>query len=219
MKASVIVNEKGEMTGFELPDSAFTGNLSESAADALNRVAFLPTKDELTALFDGIRPVKEVVVDTKKEVVVKEDATLDDPGIAKNISKAMEYTIAGVPVVAVVGGGLVAIVTSEIIDGFIPLKDGNSVMIRGGVKIAASVGNAMFLHKFEGKTGTLIISGLLLFDALRDLTPISDWGKSIASKITGQLPAAGLGDQANRRDKPNRQADQIFTKYYAKAGL
>ena len=117
-------------------------------------------------------------------------------------------------VIPVAVGGFGAIVGSELIDG---LMISRTKTTRGIVKAAGAFAVYTWGKKipFMGTTGKNVAAALLLFDALRDLTPISEWASVVANKVSKAVPAGGLGDQAGRnaRNSAFLQANLVAKRY------
>ncbi|MDP2651560.1 MAG: hypothetical protein Q8O94_00275, partial [bacterium] len=113
-------------------------------------------------------------------------------------------------ILPVATGGFAAIVLSEVIDGVLIAQQ---PMVKGLVKFAGAA--AVFTWgkqiPFRGDVGKNIFAGLLIFDALRDVTPISTWASQVANAISGAIPVGGLGDQRGR--DVVAQASQVARNY------
>ena len=119
--------------------------------------------------------------------------------------KKME--IFDIPVAQVLGGGFVAIVASELVDGFLLAQ---TKQVKGIVKGIGAIGFAKFGRKIPvvgGMAGTIAL--LLAFDAARDLLPIDEWGAQIATRITGMLPQAGLAGPQNLTPEQMRKLTDV----------
>lgn len=87
--------------------------------------------------------------------------------------------IARVPIGRALVGGTVALAIGEIIDGFVPHKEGEtgqSTLMRGAIKGVAAgvVANLGFLDNFLGRRAREDAALLLTFDAERDILPLDD---------------------------------------------
>jgi hypothetical protein len=124
-------------------------------------------------------PEKVAVVATKEQV-----AEMADAGIAK-----ME--IMDLPLGQVLIGGSVAVLASELVDGFLASQ---KAYVRGGAKLVVAWVANKYLKKvkFIGADGAKAVALLLTFDAVRDIIPIDSWMQSIAGKISGAVTNKGL---------------------------
>ncbi len=188
--------------------------LAEEWPGFKSRLDAIPTKDELTAIFDKVRPVKEEIVDPKKTVALKDDVELDESGIAGMFKSVTNIKVVGIPLGSVAAGSFIAVFTTELVDGFMSKQ---TVQTKGFVKLAGAAGFALYGKKIIGNDLSGVVAVLLTFDALRDLTPIDAWAASAASKISGMLPSAGLADRSNRRGDVHDQANKVVKDYYSRA--
>ncbi len=185
----------------------------EVEGKAIDLTGFLT---DIQATVDGVA-TKATLMETQladilkgketKEVVV---ANLEESGLLAGI---MNFEFMHVPVGQAVAGGFIAVLATELVDGFLSKQ---SVQMKGGVKLAGAWASVMYGKKVLGPTGSKVVAVLLTFDALRDLTPIDAWAAKLASMLTGVFPMAGLADKANRRDV-NTQASQVANDYYSRA--
>lgn len=160
--------------------------------------------ETMNATFDEVKKAWLVKPDEKS----KEDKAELKESITGSLKKA------GNQVIPVATGGFAAIVLSEIVDGVWARQN---KMVRGGIKFAAAAAVYAWGKKipFMGETGKNLMAGLLIFDALRDVTPISTWASQVANTVSGVIPVGGLGDQKGR-DVVN-QAERVATNYYSRA--
>jgi hypothetical protein len=181
-------------------------------AQSIDLTGFLT---DIKATVDGVA-TKATLMETQladvlkgkdKEVAV---ANLEEKGILDGV---MSFEFMHVPVGQAVAGGFIAVLATELVDGFLSKQ---SVQMKGGVKLAGAWASVMYGKKVLGPTGSKVVAVLLTFDALRDLTPIDAWAAKLASMLTGVFPMAGLADKANRRDV-NAQASQVANDYYSRA--
>jgi hypothetical protein len=110
-------------------------------------------------------------------------------GIAGQLDKSVK----GVPIgSALVGGGL-ALIVSDVIDGFVnPVgDDGGYNMINGAAKLATVFVTTKFARGFIGGTGATVYGALIAFSVLRDFLPIDEW----VGKITGAFSSAPAGNR------------------------
>ncbi len=180
----------------EVIEVAFT----QEAQKNLENIAKLG--ETMNATFDDLKKRWEVKPEDKKEV-----APLNE-SITGSVKKATSQ------IVPVAIGGFAAIVVSEVIDGVL-IKQ--KPMVRGLTKFAGAAAVYAWGKKipFMGETGKNIFAGLLLFDALRDVTPISSWASQVANKVSGAIPVGGLGDQPGRDTRKDvlSQANTVVTNY------
>jgi len=160
--------------------------------------------ETMNATFDEVKKVWAVKPDEKP----KEDKAELNESITGSLKRA------GNQVLPVATGGFAAIVLSEVVDGVWAKQN---KMVRGGIKFAAAAAVYAWGKKipFMGETGKNLMAGLLIFDALRDITPISTWASQVANTVSGVIPVGGLGDQRGR-DVIN-QAEKVATNYYGRA--
>lgn len=131
----------------------------------------------------------------KRTTAIETKEVEDKAGLDESIvSKVKSSTNMIVPVAV---GGFGAIVASELIDG---LMINQTKTTRGITKAVGAFAVYTWGKNipFMGNTGKNVAAALLLFDALRDLTPISEWASQLANKVSKAAPVGGLGDQAGR---------------------
>lgn len=163
---------------------------------------------------------------TKVEKVDAVPATLEEPALAK----VTNMEIAGVPAGAILVSGFVAVLATELIDGFMVYKpkagasaaeivagEKTNSIIRGAVKIGGAVAAAKFGGKVFGKTGTLVLVALLAFDGVRDIVPLDQYAKKVATSLTKKSPTQGLAQYLSNRDATPAQTARRMTDYYAAA--
>jgi len=201
-----ILNEKGELVldtekDIAAPFEKMTATLEDiknGYTGLMGKVDGIPTKEYIENL---VKP---------KEPDKAEAAKLEDQGI---FSDVMSFEFMNIPVGKAFVGGAIAILATEVIDGFFAAQ---SVTTRGVIKLAGAAGTMMFLRKPLGNVGSGAVALLLTFDALRDLTPLDTWMANLATKITGMAPTAGLADKSARRS-PAAQPPHTIQDYYAAA--
>jgi hypothetical protein len=183
------------------------------------------------AVVDGVngKTVLEHLEDSERNDV-KEAKLGENP-----IARAMDFEMFNIPVVAVAAGGFGAVLVTELIDGFManlglpagvtpqtatPDQLQMNAYIRGGTKIVAAAGIGYFGHKYLGRTGTMVVCGLIAFDAFRDIVPIDTWAKSLSTEITGVITNKGLAQDGSKQqyDKVNQQANSVAKGYYNDLG-
>ena len=95
-----------------------------------------------------------------------------------------------VPIGKALVGGFIAVVGSELIDGF--LKD-QSVMVTGVAKLVGAGVAVKWGSRWLGKSGAAAVAILLAYDGLRDILPIDQYANRLATGITGVVTRRGLG--------------------------
>lgn len=143
----------------------------------------------------------------------------DNVDLAENVAsrtmdKFSRFEVMNVPVGQAILGGFTAVMTTEIIDGFLITQ---TPLVTGGVKLVAAAIAGGFGKQLLGKTGATAAALLIAFDGVRDILPIDTWAKSIAVRISGILPSRGLSQGA--RGNVIRQVNQVARSYYARAGI
>lgn len=191
-----------------------------------------PSKKNIEDLLGGIKGIDEqlgkladvkvtATVDGKQaDAALVADSGHDDAHLEKSakgmFDDIMSYEVWDIPVGGAVVGGFVAIVASELVDGFASKwKDWQRGLLKAGLA-AASI---KYGKRFFGTTGSRAVGLLLAFDAIRDLTPINSYADQVAEKISGTVTTAGLSGTGARGEKrversPQRQGSGD---YYAAA--
>ena len=163
---------------------------------------FAKLGETMNATFSDLRKIWEVKPGETKEV-----APLNE-SLTGSVKKAGNQVIPGAT------GGFAAIVLSEVIDGVLIKQQ---PMVKGIAKFFAAAAVYAWGKKipFMGEAGRNIFAGLLIFDGLRDVTPISSWASQLANKISGVIPIGGLGDQRARdvRRDVVAQANRVVDYY------
>jgi hypothetical protein len=183
------------------------GEIDKSVSAAVSKVlnpmeAKLADFEKLVALKGKAEVEKTAVIGKGTEVAV-----VADSGI---LNQVMSFEVAGIPIGEAAVGGFVAIIASELIDGILAKQ---SKTTKAALKLGGAFAAVKFGKGILGNTGSKAVALLLTFDALRDLTPIDEWGNKLANKVSGVIPVGGLGDQhgSQGKDLVNKQADKILT--------
>ena len=158
--------------------------------------------DSVAATLNDIQKyVKTIVVkpeDVKnaEEVAAEKVAALEDSakmedarGMLGNITS---FEVWDIPVGQAVIGGFVAVITSELVDGFLAAQ---STTIKGVVKLVAAGAVVKFGSKLLGSTGSKAVAILLAYDGIRMLLPIDEYANKFAGQLT-KLTGKGLGGRA-----------------------
>lgn len=178
------LNEKDTET-MKLIGTAVASALKESKVAVLS---------DITAIKDEFSKKMETMM--AKPVPEDKTAKLEASAVSGLTGQVSSFEVWGIPVGQAAMGGFIAVVATELVDGFMSTQ---SVQIRGAVKLVAAGALVKWGGKFIGSTTGKAVALLMAFDAIRDLTPIDAWGANLASKITKKTPAAGLADKAGRR--------------------
>lgn len=95
-------------------------------------------------------------------------------------------------------GGFLGVTATEIIDGFSPpAAQGSPINFTNlALKIGVAWGAAEFLPQYTGRNAALISSALVVFSAVRDVTPLNDWIARVVAWFRGL--GNGGGTQSNR---------------------
>jgi hypothetical protein len=138
------------------------------------------------------------------------EAALEESGALGGITNLKIWDI---PIGKAVAGGAIAILASELVDGFMAKY---SKTIKGVSKLVLAGVTIKWLSKPLSKEMAGVVALLLTFDAIRDLTPIDEWMSKAANKVSGIIPTGGLGDQRGG-NKVIDQAKRVAADYYARA--
>ncbi len=179
---------------------AVAEDISQEIAEQLKAIEldFSPVlkgvREDLAKLSESI-DMRFNLVEKAWEMKPKAEETDEDKATLQEsiVGKMKKSTNMIVPVAL---GGFGAILVTEVVDGLPIFK---SQMQRG---IAKGVGAFVFYTwgkkiPFMGEIGKNVMAALLLFDALRDITPISSWASQLATKITKAIPSGGLQRNPN----------------------
>ena len=143
--------------------------------------------DNLIAKVEGIDTKLATLGDHKSEKTEKvEVAELNRIG---SLDEMMSFKVWDIPLGQAVVGGFGAVFATELIDGFMATSE---PWKKGLVKLVIAGASIKFGKKFLGEKLSQGVALLLAFDGTRDLLPIDTWAQSLANKITGSVPAAGL---------------------------
>ena len=118
------------------------------------------------------------------EAATKETADVEQLG------GIMDMEVWDVPVGKALVGGFIAVVGSELIDGFLANR---GVTVTGVAKLVGAGVAVKWGRRFLGKPGAAAVAILLAYDGLRDLVPIDQWGHRLASGVSGVVTTRGLG--------------------------
>jgi len=151
------------------------------------------------------------------------DPTEIDKATDKVIDKADMEQLTGItnlevwdiPVGAAVVGGFVAVMASELIDGFLMNQGGTT---KGLVKLVAAGASVKYGKRWLGSTGSKAVAILLAYDGIRMLLPLDEWANRGATALSGVMPGAGLAKNAGQDITPNPGGGgRGAVDYYAKA--
>jgi hypothetical protein len=183
------------------------------------------TLAELGSLFeDKNKPVLAALNELKQpkaRLAEPESAVLAESAMGR----FMDFEVAGIPIGKAVIGGGIAILATELIDGFLLKYNQTSKNVAGIVKLASAGVTMKFGQKYLGKEAAGVLALLLTFDAIRDLTPIDSWMNTVANKVTGTKPTAGLASheaelqklRAEYQKQQIQKVEPVSTSYYAMA--
>jgi hypothetical protein len=107
----------------------------------------------------------------------------------------------GVPVGSALGGGTVALLTSEILEATLP--DNSSNITRGLLKLLAGGAMVQFMSGLVGKGLSRTAATFLAFDATRDLIPLDQWIRNLINTVT---PAQASQPKPFVSPAPSKQA-------------
>lgn len=163
------------------------------------------------------RKVKAWVGNKEVEAVLMDSEDIAELGKKGIFEDIMSFEIGGIPVGQAAVGGAVAILATELIDGFMNTWQ---PWQRGLVKLGGAWVALQWGKKVLGSTGAKAVGLLLAFDGIRDLTPIDSWMDQIAEKVSGTQTTAGLaGNQINTPAKNTPAAAPKRTSSYYAAAL
>lgn len=208
---------------------------SNATLERLNKLAETPQaiddvlnqhRDDFAGLGDKMDSVSEAI---NKLTESKEDNSGDEEGSleaqAGILDRAMQFEILGIPLGKAAVGGFSAMLVSEIVDGVVGgAATAETLRKRGIVKLVVAGVNARWGARMLGSQAAQIVTLLLTFDAIRDITPIDDWARRASSAISGVLPSAGLAGAPDQPPAPpapsrvEREAETIAGNYYAGLG-
>ncbi|MBN1370171.1 MAG: hypothetical protein JW954_08060 [Dehalococcoidaceae bacterium] len=109
--------------------------------------------------------------------------------------------IFGVPVGSALGGGTVALLTSEILEAALP--DNSSNITRGLLKLLAGGAMVQFMSGLVGKGLSRTAATFLAFDATRDLIPLDQWIRNLINTVA---PAQASQPKPYMPPAPSKQA-------------
>jgi len=109
-------------------------------------------------------------------------------GFVKQISS---FEIGGIPVGTPVAGGTIALLTSELVDGFMATQENADVLrLRPWIKLLAAWGLVGFGREFLGKEISTSAASFLVFDAARQILPLDDWLSQVQTIFRPAVTAA-----------------------------
>lgn len=169
---------------------------------------------DITAIKDEFSKKMETMMAKPATPVDDKTAKLEASGVAGTVGQVSGFEVWGIPVGQAAVGGFIAVMATELVDGFMSTQ---SVQMRGAVKLVTAGALVKWGGKFIGSTTGKAVALLMAFDAIRDLTPIDSWAANLASKVTKKTPAAGLADKAARRNPAMDYANSVVKSYYGQA--
>ncbi len=182
----------------------------------IDSMASKKSVDDILAKIDGL----DKRLATLGEEPKKEPATDAVLGRAGALDSIMSFKAMDVPVGKIVVAGGIAVLGTELIDGF--MGDAKP-MTTGLVKLALAAAAVKWGAKFLGKDGAEAVALLIGYDGIRDILPIDTYVKKLANKITGTVTNAGLAQNANRdrviKNNVMNQANKVAADYYKGTGV
>ena len=127
-------------------------------------------------------------VETSAEL--HEDADLEQRAAVKSIT---DMEVWDIPIGKAVIGGFIAVIGSELIDGFM-LNQSNTT--KGLIKLVVAGATVKWGKRFLGSAGAGAVALLLAYDGVRQLLPLDEWANKAAKTLTGVIPGAGLAGKA-----------------------
>lgn len=110
---------------------------------------------------------------------------------------------------SVLVGGALGVVATEVIDGFSPPGASTATInfTNLALKIGSAWGIATFTPMYIGSTGATIASAIIVFDAIRNVTPVDQWIQQLVNWIRGLggTPTAWRGGYYQEDDYPAYQ--------------
>ncbi len=130
----------------------------------------------------------------------------------------MEMEVWDIPVGKALIGGFIAVVGSELVDGFLAKQ---SITVRGVAKLVGAGVAIKWGGRMLGKHGAAAVAILLAYDGLRDILPIDQYAHRLASGVSGVVTQRGLGGNTESAvdvpDKGNGHRESAPGDYYAEA--
>lgn len=206
----------------ELTQEQIKGIMDSYLGEKLKAV---PTTAQLEAMWDTklakLSETKEKA-NTKQELPEKKprqirlhfgDADLKDPD---GIAAVSRFEVWDIPIGKVLIGGFTAVFATELVDGF--MANQNTYVI-GGVKLVLAGATVKWGSRFLGREGAMAAAVLLGYDGIRNLIPLDTWARTVASKVSGVIPHAGLasGTTPGHRGGVLDQAQRVAQDYYKQA--
>jgi hypothetical protein len=160
------------------------------------------TETKVIAVTDPAMASLKDYVDQKYAAAPVETAKLN----ASIMSEVKKFPWMGVMV-----GGIGAVASTELIDGFIPA--GKPKYWNAAAKIIVGVGGYMLLKKvkFVGSEGALVFGAMNVFDGVRDVVPFDTYIQKGVSTLVGHPVTAGLAQSSSRPLGAVAQANKILT--------
>lgn len=180
--------------------------MAELTVEQLNEAFARNRTDIMAEVSAMLADSQEKATEIEKAVAKVEDsAKLEEKGIASALGGITKFEIMGIPLGSALVGGAVAILATELVDGFLSAQ---STQIKGIVKLVVAGTYAKW--GFGGSEMKKVVALLMTFDALRDLTPISGWMHTLSTKVTGTFPTRGLGTYGPRPGNPSTQSQDYY---------
>jgi len=117
----------------------------------------------------------------------KPEAELEEAGALAGITSMEVWDI---PIGKAIIGGFVAVVGSELIDGFLA---GRGEMVLGITKLVAAGAVVKWGSGLLSKNGATAVALLLAYDGIRHVLPIDQYAHRLASGVSGVVTTRGLG--------------------------
>jgi hypothetical protein len=180
------------------------------------------TIEELKSMLEQSKTELPSIIEKQVSEILAKKATETEPkpepveveqkqgGALEGISKMKVWDI---PLGEGLLGGSVAVVFSELVDGF--LKN-QAERTKGFLKLVAAGAIAKWASRFLGPTGAKAAAIILVYDGMRQILPIDEWAGNLAERITKVRTGGGLAGKAGMTQSAAvTQAEKVAKDYYA----
>lgn len=140
------------------------------------------------------------VLKPTEQAEVIDKAEMKEAGVIGGITSMEVWDI---PIGQALVGGFVAIVATELVDGFLANQ---SNQVRGLVKLVGAGVAVKWGKRFLGSTGSKAVALLLAYDGIRSLIPLDEWAGRLSGAIVtrtggGLAGKAGMGDVQDQMER------------------
>lgn len=169
-----------------------------------------------TKLSDQKAEINQILADFKQEISPKPDDKTDAVMSKGAMEGITDLKVWDVPVGQAAVGGFVAVIGSELVDGFFANQQ---PMTLGVIKLASAGILAKWGGRLLGSAGSKAAAIILAYDGIRQILPLDEWAGNLVGAVTARTGGGLAGKAGMTKEKKTpaviRQAESVVANYYA----